>query len=154
MGVLDDSIKNLDEVARKIPFWAMEAVKVNADDILMRYKNFQLSKGIDGAGRELGTYSDSTFEYAEADNITTPKIPGAPYNFYWTGETMENLYLTNFDEKSGTYDIFTVAGKKAMLEREFSNVIFDLTEENNNWINENIVEPYLAQKISENLFDM
>ena len=153
MSIFDKALKNIEQVASNIPKWGIEALKKNEDKIIQRFTSFQLSKGLDGTGNEVGRYDPSTEAYAQRDGISTPKTPGSPYNFQWTGETMENLYLTQFSEDSGEYSIFTVQGKMAIV-KSFSTEIFDFTEENNAWVNENIVEPYIAQKMSENLFDI
>jgi len=62
------------------------------------------------------------------------------------------MYLKSVNKAKGTFDISSKTAKKRLLESLYGE-IFDLTDEHNNWINKNIVEPYLSKKIEERLFD-
>ena len=75
-----------------------------------------------------------------------------PYNFYWTGETIEGLFLESINKQKGTYEISTVPAKKRLLERIYGE-LFDLTDGNNQWINENIIEPYISAWISKKMLE-
>ena len=136
----------------RVPQFAVDAVKENADLIISIIKGKQLSKGLDSKGNLMGRYSASTEGYAERDNISTPKTPGAAYNFYWSGETLENLYIKSVNKGQSTFNISTVASKKKLLESIYGE-IFDLTEAHNDMVNETIIEPYVAKKIEENMLD-
>lgn len=149
--ITKEALKNIKSIKKNLSSWAIEAILENKTQIILRLRNFQLSKGLNSNGTVVGTYSPATEGYADRDNISTPKTPGSPYNFYWTGDTLEGLYIKDTNKRANTYDISTSDGKKRLLEEAYGE-IFDLTEENNDWVNENIIEPYLAKKIEENLF--
>lgn len=152
MSITEKALSNLKDIRKRIPDWAKEAILENKFTIIERLKSWQWAKGLGSDGNIVGTYADSTQEYADADNIKTDKPPGAPYNFYWSGDAMENLYLKSINKAQGTYNISTIAGKKKLFDQEFGEM-FDLTDENNEWINKNIIEPYVADKMMENMFD-
>ena len=144
-------LAHIDTLKPKIDEWAVEAVVQNKDIIVNLVKFKQLSKGIGSFGNSLGNYSPSTEGYADRDNISTPKTPGAPFNFYWTGGTIEGLYIKGVSKSSSSFDISTTDGKKNLLESVYGE-IFDLTPENNEIVNKTIIEPYISQKIEENIF--
>tara|TARA_R110002020_G_scaffold334555_3_gene549818 strand:+ start:9082 stop:9540 length:459 start_codon:yes stop_codon:yes gene_type:complete len=144
-------LSNLNNLERKIPKWSKEAILKNKGEIVNLVKFSQLAKGINSYNTKIGNYALSTQGYADADNIQIPKTFGAPYNFQWTGETFDNMKLEGVDTNKSTFDIGTAKGKQRILEQEYGE-IFDLTEKHNNWVNENIIEPYVAKKIEENLF--
>jgi hypothetical protein len=152
MAIIEDALSNLKSIKKMIPQYGKEAILENKFTIIERLKNWQWAKGIGSDGSVVGTYADSTQGYADADNISTPKTAGSPYNFYWSGDAAENLYLKSVNKTKGTFDISTIAAKKRLFDEEFGEM-FDLTDEQNDWINENIVEPYMAKKIEERLFD-
>lgn len=151
--LIKKTLANLEKLKAKIPQWAKEAILERSDEIVNIVKYKQLSKGISSLNVEIGRYSPNTERYAARDNISTPKTPGMPYNFYWSGDTMENMYLKSVNKEDGTYDISTLPAKKKLLEDKYGE-IFQLTETHNTWVNENIIEPYVALKIDENLFDI
>jgi len=150
--IIEKALTNLELLKSKIPGWAVEAVKENSDLIVNIIKGKQLSKGLDSNGNLIGRYAPSTEGYADRDNITTPKTSGSPYNLYWTGDTLENLYIKSVNKSQSSFNISTVASKKKMLEDIYGE-LFDLTEENNDLVNKTIIEPFIAKKIEENLFD-
>jgi len=144
-------LAHIDTLKPKIDEWAVEAVVQNKDTIVNFVKFKQLSQGLDSSGSLMGRYAPSTEGYAERDNITTPKTPGAPFNFYWTGDTIEGLYIKGVSKSNSSFDVSTTDGKRNLLESIYG-VIFDLTPENNEIVNKTIIEPYLATKIEENIF--
>ena len=154
MAIIEDALSNLKSIKKMIPQYGKEAILENKFTIIERLKNWQWAKGIGSDGSVVGTYADSTEGYAEADNVHNShlKSGGSPYNFYWSGDAAENLYLKSVNKTKGTFDISTIAAKKRLFDEEFGEM-FDLTDEQNDWINENIVEPYMAKKIEEKLFD-
>ena len=150
MELLDNYNKQLQAMKKNVSQWAKEAIINNKDTIVNIVKFRQLSKGLDSASNLLGTYEASTEGYADRDNITTPKTPGSPYNFYWSGETFENMRLGGVNKSKKSYNIVTVRGKQKLLESIYGE-IFDLTEENNKFVNITIIEPYIAKKIQETI---
>ena len=150
--ITEKALTNLDLLKSKIPGWAKESILKNKGEIVNLVKFGQLARGRDSFNHLIGTYSPYTQAYADHDNISIPKTFGAPYNMQWTGETFDNMNLDSVDTNRGTYDISTVKFKQDILEEEYGE-IFDLTEKHNDIVNETIIEPYIAQKIEENLFD-
>jgi len=140
--------QKLSGIKKEVPQWAKEAILQNAEAIVFRLKAFQLTKGLDSLGNVVGTYAERTQEFAEKEDARKDKIPGSPYNFEWTGETFDNLMISSVNKSQKTYKFRTVAYKQKLLE-ELYGEIFDLTEENNEWVNKNIIEPFVANKIQE-----
>lgn len=145
-------LAHIDTLKPKIDEWAVEAVVQNKQTIVLLLRMNQLGKGLDSFGNSLGSYSPSTEEFAERDNISTPKTPGAPFNFYWTGDTLEGLYIKGVNKSDSSFDISTTDGKKNLLESVYGE-IFDLSPENNETVNKTIIEPYISDKIEQELFN-
>lgn len=154
--VTEKILSNLKTIRSEIPKWGEEAVLKKSGEIVDLLKYGQLAKGIDSLGKkmQLGRgytgYSPNTQAYASAQGISVPKTEGYPYNFQWTGDTFDSMGLKK--GKEFEYEIFTIDGKQKKLERIYGN-IFDLTKEHNDWINKNIIEPYISEKISEKLLN-
>jgi hypothetical protein len=151
--------KKLNGLKKEVPGWAKEAIIDNKGIIVNIVKNNQLSRGLNSLGSPLafreangnmgsGFYAEATQSYANADNIPIPKTKGTPYNFQWTGETFDNMKLGSVNKSKKTYDLVTVRGKQKLLESIYGE-IFDLTEEHNDWVNKNLIEPFVAKKIQE-----
>lgn len=160
MSVVTKYINRLQEIKSKdLYIWGKEAILENKDQIvnLVKYKQLTLGKNSNGLplaweGGD-GYYAASTQDYADLDGISTPKIYRSPYNFYWSGETLENLYLKSVNKQKATFDISTVAYKKKLLESIYGE-IFNLTKEHNEYVNEQIIKPYLYKKLFENMFQL
>jgi len=161
MELLDNYNKQLQAMKKNVSQWAKEAIINNKDTIVNIVKLRQLNKGFNSFGLPLefmskngnsgdGRYAPTTQGYADRDNISTPKTPGSPYNFYWSGETFENMRLGGVNKSKKSYNIVTVRGKQKLLESIYGE-IFDLTEENNKFVNITIIEPYIAKKIQETI---
>lgn len=150
MSIITPYINNLKTLESKIYEVAKQAVLDNRETIVDLVKHGQLEKGINSFGKIIGRYAVSTSGYAKADGISIPKTFGAPYNMYWTGETIENLYMKSVNKQKAEYNISTVAGKKKLLESEYG-IIFDLTKEHNEWVNDNLILPAIQKFILDNL---
>jgi len=140
--------QKLSGIKKQVPQWAKEAILQNAEAIVFRLKAFQLTKGLDSLGNVVGTYAERTQEFAEKEDARKDKIPGSPYNFEWTGETFDNLMISSVNKSQKTYKFRTVAYKQKLLE-ELYGELFELTDESNEWVNKNIIEPFVANKIQE-----
>ena len=140
--------QKLSGIKKEVPQWAKEAILQNAEAIVFRLKAFQLTKGLDSLGNVVGTYAERTQEFAEKEDARKDKIPGSPYNFEWTGETFDNLMISSVNKSQKTYKFRTVAYKQKLLE-ELYGELFELTDESNEWVNKNIIEPFVANKIQE-----
>ena len=146
--LVDPYLIKLDFIEKQLPDIARKAVIDNKDEIkdILKYKQLALGKGSDG--EYLGFYSESTQDYADSQGLSIPKTEGDPYNFQWTSDTFDSMGL--FATKKGEFDIFSIDGKKDLLEFIYGE-IFDLTEKNNQEVNIEIILPTLQQYILDNL---
>ena len=146
-------LTKLDSIEKELPDIAKQAVIDNSSEIVLLIKG-QLSHGLNSSGNPLswsggtGFYAKYTQGYADRDNVFTPKTEGTPYNFSWSGETLDNLQMGSVTNSE--FDITTVAYKKKLLEGIYGE-IFDLTEEHNQYVNMEIILPTLQQYILDNL---
>ena len=85
-----------------------------------------------------------------------PKQEDAPYNFSWTGETLDEMYLKAVNKESYTYDISSKTSKVKLLEKLYGkeSPIFDLTDEHNDKINKLVIEPYIIWKMEQEFNDI
>lgn len=69
--------------------------------IALSLQKQQLSEGQDNTGKIIGTYSRATeLEALFGDNKPrTAKVEGQPYNFEWSGEFFDNMYLLFGDDE-------------------------------------------------------
>lgn len=151
--VIDPFIKRLDEIEKRIPRYLNRIVIDNAEIILSIIKDNQLAKGLNSFGNVVGYYESITSLYAFNDRKATSgrfpkteKRAGQPYNFEWTGELFDSLNLKGNVNKN-EYEIFSSVGKIKKLEGIYNTKLGDLTEENNEWINQNILLPKLYEYI-------
>jgi hypothetical protein len=146
--IVDPYILKLNAIELELPNIARQAVIDNQQEIkdILKYK--QLALGKDSNGNSLGVYSEFTQSYADRDGLSIPKTKGQPYNFQWSSDTFNSMGL--FATKKGEFDIFSIDGKKDLLESIYGE-IFDLTEENNLYVNIEIILPTLQQYILDNL---
>lgn len=130
---------------------AVEAVKKNSTSIITYLQTQQLGIGLNSDGEPLHSKNDENINgfykavtqnyWAKVHPPVKPKIAGRAYNFQWTGTTFGTMALRI---KSDEFEIFTKDGKQRMLEGIYGR-IFDLSPENNELINENIILPYIFQ---------
>jgi len=146
------ALAHIKTLESQIPIWARDAILEHRGEIVNLVRYEQLAKGINSYGGVLGNYALSTQAYADRDRVRVPKTFGERYNFQWSSQTFDNMFLDSVDTTKATYDIETVKGKQILLE-EIYGEIFELTPENNKFVNETIIEPYIALKIEENIFD-
>jgi len=146
-------ISKINSIERELPNIAKQAVVDNSAEIVLLVKN-QLSSGLNSFGNPLkwhsgtGFYKSSTQGFADEQGLSIPKTKGEAYNFQWTSDTFDSMGL--FTTKIGEFDIFSVDGKKNLLESIYGK-IFDLTEEHNQYVNIEIILPTLQQYILDNL---
>jgi len=158
MQLITNYLQNLERLKAKVPDFAREAILNNRGIIVNLVKFDQLSQGKNSYGQPLswakgtGYYSPYTQAYADRDGVRTPKIQGAPYNFSYSGETLDNMNIEFVDTSNFTYKINTVRFKQDLLEVIYGE-IFELTDEHNEWVNKNIIEPYVADKIQQEMFN-
>lgn len=158
MSVITPYKQNARRIRSSIPKIAKQAIEENAEDIINILKFSQLGMGFNSDGSPLswskgdGFYAESTQRFADADpnySRQEPKKTGQHYNFVWSGNTFAFMGLKI--KGSSKYEIFTKGGKQRLLEGIYGK-IFDLTEEHNEWVNQNIISPALYKFILENIF--
>lgn len=137
----------LNDIKKDLPKKARQILIDNVKEVLDLLRETQLNEGVDSSGKVIGRYSKATEEYA-ADPYNTPrkdKIAGQPYNFEWTGGLFDEMYLFFDDMKS--FGIFSANEKANYLKSKYSKNadIFDLTEENNELVNQKILMPKLIE---------
>tara|TARA_R110000782_G_scaffold42983_1_gene97295 strand:- start:270 stop:743 length:474 start_codon:yes stop_codon:yes gene_type:complete len=151
--LVDPYLVKLNSIKLELPDVAKKAIINNSSEIVLLVKG-QLSHGLNSDGNPLkwyggtGFYAKSTQGFADRDNILIPKKFKHPYNFSWTGETLDNLQMGNINNSE--FNVTTVAYKKKLLEDIYGE-IFDLTEEHNQYVNIEIILPTLQQYILDNL---
>lgn len=157
------ALSHINTLESKIPIWINEILIEKKEDILNILKYSQLGVGKNSYGKALkfqqgntsgnGFYAPSTQEIANSSydySYERTKTNGDAYNFNWSGNTF-NFMDMRVEMSKKTFEIFTTGGKQSLLEKLYGE-IFTLTKEHNFWVNKNILEPYVAKKISENLF--
>lgn len=153
MRITEKAISHLDQVKDKIPEWARDSILENEQYIISILQDNQLSLGKDSFNQWIGFYKRETETEAKdpAKRPRKPKIAGEPYNMEWYGEFFDSMGIKINSQQEG-YDIFSATGKDKFLEGIFKTQLTKFTEENNNLVNKTIIEPYIAEKIAENLF--
>lgn len=162
MDVIAPYLNNLSRIKDQIPELAREALKKNYSEIVMLVKSEQLGKGLNSMGLPLqwtdgdqsGTgyyaaatqnkYNQETVGFSGGDQVGKPF--GKPYNFSWTGSTLDNMKM---DIGNDAFEVFTTDGKRRELERIYGE-IFTLTEKHNNYVNNEIILPHLYNFILDN----
>ncbi|MCB0463965.1 MAG: hypothetical protein KDC81_14795 [Flavobacteriaceae bacterium] len=156
MRITEKALANLEQIKNEIPIWIRDAILENRGQIVNLVKFEQLSKGLNSDGQPLswsggtGFYAQATQSFAYRDNVRIPKVEGWAYNFSWSGQTLDNMYIDSVDVSKSTYEIETVKSKENLLEGIYGE-IFKLTDEHNKYVNENIIQPYISKKIMENI---
>jgi len=117
--------------------------------VLSTLKNDQLGEGLDSFGRLVGEYAASTQEvYAKrSPKPRRAKDYGASYNFEWTGKFMDSMKI----KKEGNDGYVIDSARKAELESIYDTKLTALTEENNDFVNNKVVNPALYDSIFKSL---
>lgn len=153
MSIITNYLSHLDGIKSKISDFAQEAVLENRGKIVNLVRYGQLAKGVNSDGSSLSNnkgYARSTQSYADRDRVQLPKTEGQEYNFQWSSQTFDNMYLDFIDTNNFTYEIETIKAKQNLLEGIYGE-IFDLTDEHNELVNKTIIEPYVSTKIIQEL---
>jgi len=148
MTVVEPYLINLDVIERELPNVAKQAVIENKENIMNILKYSQLELGIKSDGSDAGVYSNLTSQFAIGQDVVKPKNAGDPYNFQWSGGTF--AFMDVKTDGKGEFDIFSTSGKQELLE-EIYGELFDLTEEHNEFVNMQIILPYLQEYILKNI---
>lgn len=157
------ALSHIESLKSKIPEVAKDAIFENAEFIISLLQDNQLSLGKDSYGKYInsggvynGFYKRSTEDFYAKDPYNRPrqpKIAGQPYNMEWTGEFFDSMNI-KVDANDSRYEIFSSTGKDRFLEQIYGTELTDLNQEQNDWVNKNIIEPYLASWISSQVFDI
>lgn len=154
MKLIKNYISHLERIKNEIPIFIRDAIFENSDLIINILQENQLSKGKDSTGTVVGVYSWATDVYYSNDPFNKPRKPktkGEPYNFEWSGEFFDSMNIkVNLQNKD--YDIYSSTGRDKELQKWFGTDLTILTKENNDFINKNIIEPYVSKQISSLLF--
>lgn len=150
--ITQKALAHIKSLENQIPIWIKDAIFENAEFIISILQDNQLSKGLDSSGTVVGTYSWTTdyFWNTGQNKARQPKTAGQPYNFEWSGEFFDSMNV-KVDVQKADYDIYS--NKDADMEKWFGRDLTILTAENNKWVNENIIEPYLVKKIESSIFN-
>lgn len=153
--VVSPLIDNLNNTNDRIPRIANRIIIENAEIILEIIKENQLSYGKDSNDNVVGYYKSITSLYAYNDRMAygypkSSKSKGQPYDFQWSGELFNTLNLRG-DVSKQEYTIFSSTGKLSLLEDIYKTKLGDLTDKNNDWINENILLPNLYKIILDEM---
>jgi hypothetical protein len=154
MQLIKNYLSHLERVKQEIPVFIKDAIFENSDLIINILQENQLAKGQDSTGTMVGVYSWATDVYYANDPHNKPrasKTKGDPYNFEWSGEFYDSMNI-KVNSQSQDYDIFSTTGRDREMQKWFGTDLTILTKENNDWINKNIIEPYVSKQISSLLF--
>ena len=153
MKFLESIINDLTILENELDTIASNSIKENSSEIVTLVKR-QLSNGknsydqplsfTDGNQSGTGFYAESTQSFANRDGVSIPKTKGSPYNFHWTGQTLDNMQMGEVG--NGKYQVVTVKSRMSFLEGIYGE-IFNLNEKNNQWVNNEIVSPKLNKAI-------
>lgn len=154
--IVSPFIDNLNNVKDRLPRIANRIILENAEIILEIMKENQLAKGLNSYGSIIGTYASITRKYAFDSRKAygypnTDKKEGQPYDMQWSGDLFKSLNIKG-NASNNEFTIFSSNGKIEFLEKEFNMELSDLTKENNDWINENILLPKLYEHILDEMF--
>jgi len=130
----------LTEMVDDIPAILKEVFLKRGADIVRMIQEQQLSKGKDGDGFLLGTYSIVTQNIAttETPKPIRPKIYGKPYNFEWTGDWFKKMKA----QLQGTdgYEIFSADWKHNLLIEKYGPDLVKINDRLNQYINDVILK--------------
>lgn len=120
---------------------------------LIDLNQIQLSQGKNIFGEVIGTYSKWTEEIASTEDTRQPKIAGENYNFEWTGELFDKMYVKLRRDR---LEIFSKAPHAELVEATYSTLfgesaIFGLTEESLEDFAQNKLIPELQIWVRETL---
>lgn len=163
MSVVTPYLNNLASISDRLSQIAKDAVTKHSAEIVMLVKSEQLGKGKNSEGQPLdwadgnGFYKLATQTIYDQENelsfggAKVKKTVGTPYNFSWTGSTLDLMTLKLLS--GDAFLIFTADSKMAMLE-EIYGEIFQLTPEHNEYVNNQIILPYLQKYVLDHLFNV
>lgn len=162
MKAFETLYSDLRSIKKEIPQLARDAVLKNKASIMRMLQTEQLNVGMASDGGILtgkrgtpyddGHYKKRTQEYwaKRAPIPIKPKVQGTQYNFEWTGKTFR---MMDIKISTSEFEIFSRDAKFEML-KEFYGNIFNLTPENNNFINEEVILPYIYEQLLKKMIKL
>lgn len=162
MDLFEHYMEEVSKLKNDIPKFA-KAILIEHKDVIIGLLQQQLGSGKDSLDRNLefsqtiggtdiygfGEYTKSTERYwANGAFTMKPKRWGHAYNFEWSGDTFE---MMDVDIKKDEFDIFSRTGKFNLLKSLYGEEAFELSQEHNEMINEQMLLPLLEEKLYESL---
>lgn len=154
--ITTELLTHIESLKQQIPEVSKDAIFENADYIISLLQTQQLSKGQDSYGNYVGFYKTVTQDYYAQDPYNKPRKPknsGQAYNFEWTGEFFDSMNI-KVDSSNTDYEIFSSTGKDKFLESIYKTELTKLSKDTNDWVNKNILEPYISSWMSAELLNM
>ena len=145
MTTVKDVLNNLKKVS--IPSLTAVVIKENQNQIV-QVNQIALDKGENYIGQTVGLYSKSTELISkESPTPNKPKIAGSPYNFDWSGNLLERMFITYSNAKIK----FDSRGKGDNEKQLFVSVnrLLGVDEKGEKIINFEIVLPGLQKKFKQ-----
>jgi len=151
---------NISKIKDDLEKVAQEILLRNSDKILDLIQKGQLGIGVDPFGQPL-QHPQKSSNYGKYEPVTAgfwanqtptpkkPKVAGGIYNFEWTGTTFSTMFL-EFKGDSAL-SILTKDGKQSVLVQAYGD-IFNLSQKNNEIVNQVILLPELYKYVVNNLF--
>ena len=131
MATLAQISQNLQLLRNKQSFYD-EVLRIAArfEAYLIDLNQIQLTEGKNIRGETIGTYSKATEAIAAQESTRESKNAGENYNFQWTGELFDGMYLRITSEY---LEIFSTAPHATIVSETYGNIfgenaIFGLTE--------------------------
>jgi hypothetical protein len=116
---------------------------------IVAYQKQQLSKGEDNEGNIIGYYKPATQEIADyaIPQPRADKQSGSPFNFEWTGDFFDGMYLLS-DDKSA--EVWSRDSKTSLLNIEYSELL-GLQDDNLDKVIKGLVYPVFMDEIRKTL---
>lgn len=164
MRITEKAISHLEKIKLLIPQWIADVLLDKKEEIIDILQRKQLGIGLDSHGKGLvhpskvnnpdrvPLYEPSTEDYwqHQPPQARTYKKTNARYNFEWTGRFFDGMDL--FVNKSNYSFEIKSTGNQEELEVIYNTDLTGLSIENMEYVDKFIIQPYVSQKIVENLF--
>jgi len=161
MDLFAKYMKDVEALKLEIPKIAKDII-IEHKDVIIGLLQGQLGVGQDKFGNRLefaqrieerevygfGLYSESTEKYwaSHSPFPIRSKRESQPYNFQWTGETFEMMEVNILDDE--TFEVMSKTSKFEFLKTLYTDEAFELSEEHNDMINQQMILPLLEEKLA------
>lgn len=99
-------------------------IAIRFEAYLLDLNRIQLSRGEDIFGNVVGQYSRNTQNIAATENTRQPKIEGQNYNFEWSGELFDGMFMRLSGD---TIEVFSTAPHTEEVIARYSGFFGDNT---------------------------